>query len=100
MNEEKPDEILQSQYKSPKSNILSTISNTALAAIIIVMAGGLFYLGNLMGKRTNNVQNIKLKQTVTKQQQTIKYLNDTILIMKLNQRDTIPSLQDPAPNTP
>ncbi len=100
MNEEKHDEILQLQNKSPKRNIFSTISNQGLAAIIIAIACGLFYLGNLIGRHTNNVQNIELKQTVTKQQQTIKHLNDTILIMKLNQRDNIPSLQDPTPNTP
>ncbi len=67
--------------------------------IIIVTAGGLFYLGNLNGKHTNNMQNIKLKQTVTEQQQTIKNLNDTILIMKLSQRDTIITLQDTARDT-
>ncbi len=100
MNKGKPDEILQSKYKSPKGNVFSTISNTAIAGIMIVIAGGLFCLGNLMGKRTNNVQNIELKQIVTKQQQTIKHLNDTILIMKLSKKDIIPSLQDPTKDTP
>jgi hypothetical protein len=100
MNKGKPDEILQSQNKFQKGNVFSKVSTTALTGIMIVIAGGAFYLGNLMGKRTNNVQSIELKRTVTKQQQTIKHLNDTILIMKLNKKDIIPSLQDPTRDTP
>ena len=81
--------------KPPRENILSKISNQALAVIIIAIACGMFYLGSLQKKYTNNVENTELKQEVTKQQQTIKDLNDTILILKLNKRDTITSLQDP-----
>ena len=83
--------------KPPRKNILGTISNEALAAIIILIAGGMFYLGNLQGKYTNDVQNIELKQALTKQHQTIKELNDSILMRKLNQKDTIISLQEPTP---
>jgi len=86
--------------KPPRKNIFSTISNEALAAIIIPIAGGMFYLGSLQKKSPNDVQNIELKQALSKQQQTIKDLNDTILILKLNKRDTITSLQEPTRTTP
>ena len=82
--------------KPERKNILSKISNEALAAIVILIAGAMFYLGSLQKKYPNDVQNIELKQVLTKQQQTIKDLNDTILILKLNKGDTITSLQEPA----
>ncbi len=99
MNTGKLDKLSPSQNNSSKKNIVGAINNKALA-VGIVIAAGLFYLGNLNGRHSANLQNKKIKQAVLKQQQTIKNLKDTILIMKLNQQDTIVTLQDPARDTP
>ena len=83
-----------------RKNILSTISNEALITATIFFLGVIGAACYQWGKYNSDVQNIELKRTVTKQQKNIKDLHDTILIMKLNQKDTITSLQEPTHTAP
>ncbi len=71
-----------------------TISNKALAAWTLGVGGTLFALGAWIGMNNTKRNQSELQQTVNSQQQQIQSLNDTIIKLKLTQKDTILSLQD------
>ncbi len=73
-------------YKRPRKNILSTIGNEWLVAILIPIAGALYGLGFSNGTHSNDVQNYELRQTVKSQHDTIskyKTIIDTLTVRKL-----------------
>lgn len=75
----------------------SVIRNDVLIISILAALCVMFYLGTLMGKQRNDLQNHELKQNVKTQAQAIQALQDSLTILKLqsSKKDTLISLQDP-----
>lgn len=78
-----------------KSNILGSMSNRVLIPSLIFIFGLIGTACYQWGRRDAELASRQLKQTVGLQQQKIQGLIDTILIMKLSNKDTITSMQEP-----
>jgi hypothetical protein len=78
-------------YKEPKKNFLNFIDQRALIILIGLYTIGIFFLG----KFTEQFMNSKNKQTAIDQKKQIQNLQDSLIIMKLEKKNTVISLQEP-----
>lgn len=78
-------------YNEPKKNFLNYMDQRALIALIGIAATAIFFLG----KFYSGFSSYELRQTINNLQQENKNLTDTIIVLKLTKKDTIPSMQEP-----
>ncbi len=77
--------------KEPKKNFLNFIDQRGLIILIGLYTIGIFFLG----KFTEQFMNSKNKQTAIDQKKQIQNLQDSLIIMKLEKKNTVISLQEP-----
>jgi hypothetical protein len=77
--------------KEPKKNFLNFINQRALIILIVIYTTVIFFLG----KFTEQFLSSGKKQTTIDQQKQIQNLQDSLLLMKLEKKNTVISLQEP-----
>ncbi len=77
--------------KEPKKNFLNFINQRALIILIVLYTTGIFFLGKFIEQFLNPGS----KQTTIDQQKQIQNLQDSLIIMKLEKKNTVISLQEP-----
>lgn len=77
--------------KEPKKNFLNFIDQRALIILIGLYTIGIFFLG----KFTEQLLNSENKQTTIDEKKQIQNLQDSLIIMKLEKKNTVISLQEP-----